>query len=185
MRLMTYRPFPLQSSSSSLVHTASYWKSFHLKNPTKNISSSSWQVRIRKPVTIVMELSPSLSRVSGHGGWITCQSSPPWHPWKAQQAFLSRAGRHRDFQATVFHQNNVQSKITCAFRWKYFQINKQRSGILWKPVQYHFWQITAIVMKSKHLSHRVMRSTLMHTGSKTTEPQLKTESLLYLIRHMS
>ena len=183
MRLMTYRPFPLQSSSSSLVHAASYWKSFHLIK--KKISSSSWQVRIQKPTTTEMELSLSLSRVSRHGGWITCQSAPPWHLWKAQQTFLSRAGRHRDFQAIIFHRNNIQSKITCAFRWKYFQINKRRSGILWKTDRYHFWQITAIVMKSKHLSHRVMWSTLMHTGSKTTEPQLKAESLLYLIRHIS
>lgn len=180
---MTCRPFPLQSSSSSLVHAASYWKSFH--RTKKKISSSSWQVRIHKPTATETELSPSLSRVSRHGAWITCQSAPPLHLCKARQTFLSGAGRHRDFQAIIFHWNNIQLKITCTFRWKYFQINKWRSGVLWKPVWYHFWQITAIVMKSKHLSHRVMWSTLMRTGSKTTEPQLKAESLLYLIRHIN
>ena len=180
---MTYRPFLLQSSSSSLVHAASYWKSFHLIK--KKISSSSWQIRIHKPTTTEMEHSLSLSRVSSHGGWIMCQSTPPWHLQKAQQTFLSRAGRHWDFQAITFHRNNIQSKITSAFQWKCFQINKWRSSILWKPVRYHFWQITAVVMKSKHLSHKVMRSMLMHTGSKTTEPKLKAESLLYLIRHIS
>lgn len=100
-------------------------------------------------------------------------------------AKISRAGIHWDLQTITFHQNNIQSKIPCAHRWKYFQINKWRNAFLWKPVWYHFWQITAIVMKNKHLSHRMMRSTLMHTGSKTTDPQLTAESLLYLIRHIS
>lgn len=127
---------------------------------------------------------------------VTKQSEQAWslnnmpkssfgQPWKAQQTFLSRAGRHQDFQAIIFHWNNIQSQITCSFWWKYFHINKGRSGVLWKAVWYRFWQITAIVMRSKHLSHRVMQSTLMHPGSSTTEPQLKAESLLYLIRHIS
>lgn len=107
-RLMTYRPILLQSSSSSLVHTASYWKSFHLMK--KKISSSSWQVRIHKPKTTEMELYPSLSRVSSHGAWISCQNASPWHLCKAQQTFLYRAGRHWDFQAIIFHRNNIQSR---------------------------------------------------------------------------
>lgn len=132
-----------------------------------------------------MELSLSLSRVSGHGSRVTCLNTPLWHFWKAGQKFLSRAGIHWDLQAITFHENSIQSKKPCACQWKYFQVNKWRNAFLWKPLRYHFWQITATVMKSKHLSHRVMRSTLMHTGSKTADPQLTAESLLYLIRHIS